>query len=369
MTAEQLEAKKKKLDECIKEIRRTAMHNGANISIGSDIREVAERCAEADIDRATLVMQDIATIDYVRNVLLEFPPGNVVLDSGVRTPPHRMPIFATRPDKTTAEISALEVNDPTVAVSEYTVGHKGSENLTSGNRRDWAVVKLTPAGAQLVSYGGGFWQGYIAEWVWSDVEEEVTTTDPDTGAETTETATVNRVVATKYTQKGETGLLNKVLGAADAAWMPEVWRADLTGELESYTEGGIEFAVLPCTLPGDLGQLISVVLKRVDVDGKMLPDVSYSLTDVSCDDSNEGMLALPLGCWLIYDNSALASAPQALLVPKALTGENEKHVTGIEIVYSELTSGMDRLRLVSGAFGSEYILSTQELTTGGAWYE
>lgn len=367
--AEKIAKKTAALDDCLSAIRRTVMHNGADITVDSDIHAVAEHCAEADIDRATLVMQDIATIDYVRNTLLDFgwkTVGWVELEDGSKSYSYCKPNVGAFAELTTAEASALANNDPSVAVSEYTVGYKGHEELTSGTHKDWAVVKLTPTGAQIVSCGGGYYQAYIAEQVWADVEE--TTTDPDTGEETT--TTVNSVVAIKYVQKGETGLLEKVLSKTDAAWTSGTWRAKLTGEEESYTEGGIDFWVVPCSLPGKLSQLVLIRYNRADENGEWLDSVKYSLTENSCDDTNEGMLALPLGCWLIYDNTTLASAPQALLVPKTLTDKSEKHVTGIEIVYSELASGMERLRLVSGAFGDEYIIATPDLKLGrGAWYE
>lgn len=376
-TAERIEKKTEVLNECIAVINRTMRHNGASVSTSTGITELAERIAEADIDRATLVMQDIATIDYVRNVLREFSPdlvGWVQVSEDRRAWTSHVPIFTTRPDKTTAEVSALANNDASLAVSEYIVTNKNNDKAvepvesTIANRHDWAVVKLTPHGAEIVSCGGGFWQGYIAGTVFGDIEEEVTTTDPDTGEETTETQTYSRPIGTRYTQMGETGLLRKVLSKQEAAWMPEIWVGDLTGERETYTEGGIEFVQLPCALSGDLGQLISIVFHRRGGVGEVLPDVSYSLTDVSCDASNEGMLALPHGLWLIYDNTTLASAPQALLVPKSLV---EDGLTGVEITYSKLVSGMERLRLVSGSFGDEYIISTQDLEwlEGGAWYE
>ncbi|MBR4078491.1 MAG: hypothetical protein IKK17_07775, partial [Oscillospiraceae bacterium] len=66
-------------------------------------------------------------------------------------------------------------------------------------------------------------------------------------------------------------------------------------------------------------------------------------------------------------------APQALLIPKALIDGNEAgfRFDKVEIAYSNLVSGLERLRLVSDSFGEEYIISTQDIEqfVKGTWLE
>ena len=156
--------------------------------------------------------------------------------------------------------------------------------------------------------------------------------------------------------------------------MANVIAADVTPSLDTYIEGGEEFYVIPCDIPGDLGLLVSISIARSAADGSGACDpLEYGLTEKSCDTSNEGMVGLPHGMWLIYDNSTLVSAPQALLIPKALADGTETGIRfdKIKIAYNALVSGLERLRLVSDSFGEEYIVSTQDFTTPyeGTWKE
>ena len=294
--------------------------------------------------------QDINTIDRVKNIIRNFPEDRTVKN-------HILPVELVKiPDMTTEQVAALAVNDPVVAVAEYNMEATDENGAIVIPRRDWAVVRITKAGAEILSYGGGFYQGYAQH----STSEDVT--------ENGETVTVTHI---NYVQEGDTELLLKALEAEEAAWLSNSWSAELHSGLESYTEGGETFYVVPCELPGDLNQLVLIRYERVAADGSDMAGLEYSLTVNSCDISNEGMVALPHGSWLIYDNSNLESAPKALLVPKSLVDEGDVRLTGVEIVYNELVSGLARLRLVGDSFGDEYIVSTQDFYTGqgGTWTE
>ena len=350
-TAEKNALKAAALDKCVTDLRRIVRHNGAALSAKASLAEVAEHCTDVDRDRVATMWQDINTIDRVKNILRNFPVDRTIKQ-------HTMPIELIKPEGlTTEQVAALAVNDPTVAVTEYNLETTDENGKIIIPRRDWAVVRITKAGAEILSYGGGFYQAYVQH----STSEEVS---DDTGATTT-------VTHYSYVQEGDTELLLKALESEDAAWLAESWKAALHSGLESYTEGGQEFYTVPCELPGDLSQLILIRYKRVAADGSAMDDLEYSLTDNSCDVSNEGMVALPHGSWLIYDNSNLESAPKALLVPKSLVDEGDVRLTGVEIVYNELVSGLARLRLVGDSFGDEYIVSTQDFYTGqgGTWTE
>lgn len=359
-TAEKNALKAKALEDCVAALRHIVRHNGAALSAKASLAEVAEHCTEVNRDRVATMWQDINTIDRVKHILRNFPVDHTIKQ-------HNLPVELIKPEGlTTEQVAALAVNDPTVAVAEYNLETTDENGKVIIPRRDWAVVRITKTGAEILSYGGGFYQGYTQYTTSEEVTEEVT--DETTGETTTQTVTVNHY---SYVQEGDTELLLKALESEDAAWLAESWKAALDGTLKSYTEGGQEFYTVPCELPGDLSQLILIRYKRVAADGSAMDYLEYSLTDNSCDVSNEGMVALPHGSWLIYDNSNLESAPKALLVPKSLVDEGDVRLTGVEIVYNELVSGLARLRLVGDSFGDEYIVSTQDFYTGqgGTWTE
>lgn len=351
-TAEKNALKSEVLERCVADLRRIVRHNGAALSAKAGIAEVAEHCTELDRERVVSLWADINTIDRVKHILRSFPLETI---KGA----HTLPVELVRvPEMTTEAVAALAVNDPTVAVAAYNLEGKDESGKTVIPRRDWAVVKLTRTGAEILSYGGGFYQPYMT----SSTTEEAT--DESTGEVTT-------VTHYTYTQEGDTELLRKALEAEEAAWISESFRAELNGEQEIYSEGGQDFYSLPCKLPGDLKQLVLIRYSRAAADGGEAPELEYSLTETSCDTSNTGMVALPHGSWLIYDNSGLEAAPQALLVPKELVDEGAVRFTGVEIVYNELVSGLARLRLTGDSFGTEYIVSTQDLYVGqgGTWIE
>lgn len=350
-TAEKNALKAAALEKCVTDLRRIVRHNGAALSAKASLAEVAEHCTELNHDRVATMWQDINTIDRVKHILRNFPEKRTGSN-------HFLPVELLKiPDMTTEQVAELAVNDPTVAVAEYNMETTDENGAVIIPRRDWAVVRLTKKGAEILSYGGGFYQSYAQH-----------STSEDVTNEAGETTTVKHY---NYVQEGDTELLLKALEAEEAAWLSESWSAELHSGLESYTEGGETFYVVPCELPGDLNQLVLIRYKRVAADGSAMDDLEYSLTDNSCDVSNEGMVALPHGSWLIFDNSNLESAPKALLVPKSLVDEGDVRLTGVEIVYNELVSGLARLRLVGDSFGDEYIVSTQEFYTGqgGTWTE
>lgn len=345
------EKKVEALRECVNTLRRIVRHNGAALSAKANLAEVAEHCTELNHGRVAIMWQDINTIDRVKNILRNFPEKRTGSN-------HFLPVELVKiPGMTTEQVAELIVNDPGVAVAEYNLETTDENGRVIVPRRDWAVVRLTKKGAEILSYGGGFYQGYAQH-----------STNEDVTNEAGETTTVKHY---NYVQEGDTELLLKALEAEEAAWLSESWSAELSGALESYTEGGETFYVVPCELPGDLNQLVLIRYGRVAADGSDMADLEYSLTVNSCDISNAGMVALPHGSWLIYDNSNLESAPKALLVPKSLVDEGDVRLTGVEIVYNELVSGLARLRLVGDSFGDEYIVSTQDFYTGqgGTWTE
>ena len=356
-----VEKKAEALRKCVDTLRHIVRHNGAALSAKASLAEVAEHCTEINRDRVATMWQDINTIDRVKSILRNFPSDRT-------GSPAVVPIELCQPaDLTTEQVAALAVNDDTVAVSEYNL--EGVDEETGAvviPRKDWAVVKITKSGAEILSYGGGYYQSYFQHSTTEEVTEEVT--DEETGETTTQTTTVTHY---SYVQEGDTELLLKELESEEAVWLSNRWSAELTAMLESYTEGGETFFVVPCELPGDLSQLILIRYSRVAADGSEMADLEYSLTLNSCDISNEGMIALPHGSWLIYDNTNLESAPKALLVPQSLVDEGDVRLTGVEIVYNELVSGLARLRLVGESFGDEYIVSTQDfyLGQGGTWTE
>lgn len=326
-TAEKIALKEQLLDQYIAKLRTVVRHNGAPIGPNASLAQVAEHALTMDLAQVEKMWQDISTIDTVKKLLMN---GRYV---------------GRRPDLTTEELLEYSVND---------------ERLTA-DHRSWAVVKITKSGTEILTCGGDYYQEY-----------KTTTTSENTVDETTgETTTVTTEV---ITQEGDVDLLRTKLEAQKTAWMAESWDAAVDGALPEYTESGITYYRIPCGLPGALDQLVSIHLERsaVDGSGKCSP-LSYGLTGNSCDASNEGMLGLPHGIWLIYDNSNLSAAPQALLIPKELADGTETgiRIDKIRIVYNAEVSGMARLRLVSDSFGDEYIVSTQDLQNlmKGTWNE
>ena len=331
-----------------------ARHNGAAIDPYMDTAEIARRCTEVDMANALRVQQDIMTIDKVKNTLKNFI---------------KLPIQGHRPEGlTTEDLMTRPNNDPELVVAEY-----NADTLTS--RKDWAVVKITKTGTEILSVGGGYYQAYEAVTESQEVTEEVTedVTDETTGEVTTQTSTVIKTVTTtKWVQQGDTDLLRAALEGDVTAWHAKKHTAELDGTQDTYTESGITYYVLPIAdIPSSIEQLLSLTLKRSALEGDVL-DLSYKLTDKSCILGNDGMIGLPHGIWLIYDNTALQSAPKGLLLPKALVDGTDTGIliTGLEIAYNVEVSGLSRLRLGSSSYGEEYIVSTQDDEIfEGAWTE
>lgn len=314
--AEKITLKQQALDTAVAALRRVVRHNGAAISAKADLTEIAEHALEFDVDRVKRMWDDINTIDRVKNILHDFR-----LNDG---PVRRIWFYAVKPNLTTEELLNVPVNDPTLVADSHS----------------WAVVKITKKGTELLTYGGGYYQTYIDNY--------------------------------SGNQDGDTELLKKALDSDDAVWLSDFWDHSFTGREETYVENGIEYLQVPCELPGDLDKLQAVALYRKDAFGLPAKTVTYSLTNNSCTVA-DGMVGLPHGMWLIYDNSNLESAPKALLVPKELvTGNGAGYcVTKVEITYSNLVSGLERLRLVSDSFGDEYIVSSQDIEQKlkGTWLE
>ena len=340
-TAEKIQKKGELLANYVASFRHIARHNGAKLRSNATVDEVAAHIAEIDPERVALLWRDINTIDRLRSMLRTFPNYFDIEQ-------HTLPIALIRPEgMTTADLQNLPVNDPGLAVSSYTMG----DGIPA--RRDWAVLRITKSGTEILSYGGGFYQGYPMVITYEEVTEEVA--DPETGEVTPQTTTLSHSV---YEQSGETELLRKALEAENAAWLSQTYSVDLDGSQRVYSESGTDFYVLPCDLPSDIEQLLSLRIAR---SGDAAP-LAYTLNDESCSFGNEGMIDLPHGIYLIYDNSTLQSAPKGLLVPKALADGADAGIrwSRLEISYNAIASGLDRLRLVSDAFGDELIISTQD---------
>lgn len=342
-TAEKNELKMQALDDCIASLRHIVRHNGAAITAKATIAEVADHVLDFSTERVKTLWTDINTIDRVKQILY--------LRGWMKTLTNRV-----MPDEllsmTAEELMEYAVND---------------ERLTAGHH-SWAVVKITKKGTEILTCGGNFYQAYKKVTTTEEVTEEVL--DESTGETTTVTNTVEN---TEIVQDGDTDLLAAALNEEDAAWMAEIFESDIHG-YSAYIEGGEEFIQVPCELPGDLAQLISIAITRTKIeDGTVAAPLEYSLTENSCDTSNEGMVELPHGIWLIYDNSSLVSAPQGLLIPKALADGTETgfRFNTVKIAYNSLVSGMERLRLVGDSFGDEYIIGTIDLDSkmGGTWKE
>lgn len=307
--------KLQRLEECVTDLRHIVRHNGAAIPPAAGIAEIAEHVLDISPERVKTLWTDINTIDRVKSIIF-----------GGR--------WTKRPELTTEELLTYEINDARLTAEQAS----------------WAVVRITKTGIEILTYGGNYYQKYTA----------VSEVDPENG----ETVTAIR-------QQGDTELLRKMLEAEDAAWMCQWWESPVSGK--TYSEGGKVFLQIPCELPGNLNQLICIRILRSKLDGTPAKPLEYSLSGKTCDTATAGMIGLPHGMWLIYDNSNLQSAPRGLMIPKALAEGKETgyRFDQIEIAYSTLLSGMERLRLVGEAFGEEYVISSQDYDAArkGTWKE
>lgn len=413
-----------KLDKAVAALRHVVRHNGAGISSKADITEVAEHFLDCDPERVKLLWQDIGTIDHVKSALKNLIGGLNKTIYGRRIQ------FS---DLTTEEIMSYGINDERLTANEYTwavvkITRKGSEIVTYGGmchtpyrqESNYEVLYSTDVATMIadptiygLEAGGNYYllegatpvvgekyrmthgtrsfiipmgeaEGYDAfgTHYYAGIQMDLFVKDGNTfvkitfadGSVPNENCFVclEKVYYT-LTQGGKPELLKTALEDADAAWIAETFESEIHSH-PAYTEDGEEFIQIPCELPGDLGQLISVSISRTKLaDGSEAAPLEYSLTDNSCDTSNEGMVGLPHGMWLIYDNSTLENAPQALLIPKKLADGTVTNFRfdKVKIVYNNLVSGLERLRLVGDSFGDEYIVSTQDAETlwGGTWRE
>lgn len=415
-----------KFDEAVAGLRHVVRHNGAAISAKADINEVAAHVLDVNPDRVKTLWTDIGTIDGIKKYLKlakNMKRGTVELLRWAN--PMKFP------EMTTEELLEYGINDERLTAQELS----------------WAVIKVTKKGAELLTYGGNFYQAYLKQKYYGEIfpyTEISKVADPTAygleagdyyllegaaceigqhyrvtfgttilsiyvqasgmhdaygsakngnttgaivvmngqtfiqityadGSEAPASASIKMEIELEtFEQSGDTELLKQVLEAVDAAWMAETFEADVQAMNAVYTEGGVDYIQIPCNLPGDLSQLISISIERTKLeDDSEAAPLQYSLTDKSCDTSNEGMVELPHGMWLIYDNSTLESAPQALLIPKDLAqGKGTGYrFDKLIITYNSLASGLARLRLVGDSFGDEYIISTQEDLSGGTWRE
>lgn len=407
-----------KLETATAGLRHVVRHNGGAISRNADMTELAGHALDINPDRVATMWQDIGTIDGIKKYFKfaqQMARGTLGLLKFAR--PMKFP------ELTTEELLSYGVNDERLVKDEYS----------------WAVVKLTKAGAEILTYGGSFYQSmqtlnytealyagdtalvedptvygleeggyyYMLEGVacvagevykltiesatkkfWPGETEEFAAYDQrafsgftadlltigensfvkivtDDGSAPGDTLSIGLGICLQtFQQTGDTEILRLLLEAMQPAHLSDKWEAAVQGQ-PVYTEDGATYYQIPCELPGDLSQLVSVRISRSGADA-----LEYSLTDSSCDTSNAGMVELPHGIWLIYDNSALENAPQALLIPKELADGTETGIRfeTVEIFYTAL-AGLERLRLVGDSFGEEYIISTQDDLTEGTWTE
>lgn len=325
MISEKIARKEQMITAAVNQLRRVVRRNGAPISPSAGIAQVAEHVLDVDPGRVMTMWQDIITIDTVKNAIIKFG------------------VSARWPQMTTEEILEYDVND---------------ERLTADGK-SWAVVKITRQGAQILTCGGDYYRKYQI----TRHATEVTGEDGSTEI----------VYTDEFKQAGSMDILESTLRQSNAAWLAETFEAEVNDTLDTYSEDGNTYLVVPCTLPGDLLQLVDIQLQCSAVDGSgSCPPLSYQLSNNTCDDTNPGMLGLPHGMWLIYDNSALASAPQALLIPRDLAfgTTTGMRIDRVRIRHDAYVSGLARLRLVGDSFGEEYIVSTQDAKLlEGAWRE
>lgn len=371
-----LEQKMKRLDAAVADLRHTVRHSGGAVRSDASIAEVVDHMLDFDMERLGTMYEDIGTIDHVKAAVRD----SKTIYPGVYKS-HRQSKFPVNSDgqlMTTQELLQYAVDDERLTAKEYS----------------WAVVRITAQGTEVLTCGGNYYQGYYNKneqfTVTEDHTEEVTEkyTEIIENAETGEITKVERLpgdtvqrttgdtVKRRYIIRDyNTDMLKNYLGGAEAAWNAEMFEADIhDAAFDAYTEGGVAFIRIPCQLPGDLGQLLSICITRTKLeDNSEASSLSYSLTDKSCDTSNPGMVELPHGIWLIYDNSELASAPQGLMFPKDLADGTDTgfRMDKVRILYNSEADGLLRLRLVGDSFGSSYIVSTQEpeKLMKGAWSE
>ena len=156
---EKLQAKAQVLAARIAGLRHLARHNGAAVSADAGMDEVIRHAADMDAGKVPLLWQDINTIDRIKALLRNFPDTQAIVH-------HDVPIWGARPEGlTTKELMTRPVNDPTLVPSEYPPDGWRA-------RKDWAVVKITHEGTQLLSYGGGYYQAYKQELVYPEGAEE-----------------------------------------------------------------------------------------------------------------------------------------------------------------------------------------------------
>lgn len=343
------EEKLQQIDEITARLRHAARHNGAALSRDASLREVAARATECNAARVRAMWQDIATIDRVKRLVqywTRHPIGFRTTPGGTWCAVDRFSAASVVPIEPPPDLTAAEL-------LEY---ERDDARLTE-NMHSWAVVRITAAGTEVLTCGGGCWQPWNRINHFEDENGEV----------------VDTVVYEYVRHTDEEDFLLHQLEAEDAYWSACTWTAQLA-DAKNYAEGGREWVWLPCTLPADAEKLVSICITRTNTaDGTQARELNYSLTEKNCDTSTPGIVGLPHDIWLVGDNAALVSAPQGLLVPKELAEGTETglKMEQIRIVYNKLETGLDRLRLVGDAFGEEYIVYAidGQGNTEGAWNE
>lgn len=425
-TAERNALKIQALDDCIATLRHIVRHNGAAITANAGIGEIADHALDINPDNVKTLWTDINTIDRVKQILNRM---GWTVDHRRNT--WKMPRQAI--SMTAEELMEYAVNDERLTAENHSwavvkITKTGTEILTYGGNfyqlydRDLPLTEIYPYTevvklADPTQYGleeaGNYFmlEGLALEagrkyratfdstLVWLTMEEaesfDAFCSNTHNGLvmdamvqngntfikvaysdeiEVPESAGIKvELEELYYVQSGTTERLLKQLESEDAAWMSEFYETQIHGH-PTYTEGADEFVQIPCDLPGNFDQLISITIARTKTeDGSDAAPLEYSLTELSCDTSNEGMIGLPHGMWLIYDNSNLKSAPQALLIPKTLAEGTDTgfRFEKVMIAYNRLASGLERLHLVGDSFGDEYIVSAIDITfpKGGTWKE
>lgn len=328
--AEKLAAKAALLDAAVADLRRVVRQNGAPIGPDADIQTVAQHALNISVGQSVARWKDIAVLDKIKSILY--------LQTGLTTP-----------DLTTAELMERPIEDAALIA----------------DRRSWAVLRVTKQGTEIVTYGGSYYQQYLPVVTYEEVTEEVT--DLDTGAVTTVTNTVANISETEFTRGGESEWLLTKLRQAAYDLTRQAWHADIHSGLETYTEGGMDYYVIPCALPVNLEQLYELQICCGDAATKK------KLNRAVCDITTPGIIGMPEGIWYIYDNSELVSAPMGLLVPAEMcdSSKQAKPWTSLTVIHSPETDPLSCLRLTGDGFGEVYIISTQDLGDNmeGTWTE
>lgn len=353
------EEKLAKLDEATIRLRHAARHNGARLSRDASLREVAAVATDHDAARVRAMWQDIATIDRVKRLVqfrTQYPVGYRMTSGTWYT--------------TTNAYQQVPLELPKTMTAQELLEYAVDDERLTEKMHSWAVVRITAAGTEVLTCGGGCYQPWkMAHRIEDESGEEV---DMDDHVPVPNDAKVVYYF-TRYEGEEERDFLLHEIEQEDACWSACTWSARFA-DAKRYAEGSDEWFWFPCELPADAEKLVSICITRRNAsDGTAARALNYSLTEQNCDSSTPGVIALPHGIWLIGDNGALASAPKGVLVPRGLADGSKTGMVmdDITIVYNKLETGTQRLRLLSDAFGDEYIIYAIDGigNTEGTWNE